>query len=40
MIPTALEMMSDLAEKKRGIFKALKKTLYGKTAAGLGVKDE
>jgi len=40
LIPTALEMMSDLAEKKRGIFKALKTTLYGKTAAGLGVNDE
>jgi len=39
LIPTALEMMSDLAEKKRGIFKTLKTTLYGKTAAGLGVND-
>jgi len=40
LIPTALEMMSDLAEKQRGIFKTLKTTLYGKTAAGLGVIDE
>lgn len=40
LIPKAVEMISGLAEKQRGIFKTLKATMYDKTAAGLGVSDE